>query len=251
MAVTELYVVQIHQAIWRFTSSHLDVMYQNELFKSVTISRDSSIEQSSDPLRGNTSFSVMAGTKLAELALNPPLNVAPKMTILRSENGIEYLTVFAGRMMAGKWDDGFVSVELEPLHTELQVTGLNETVTHLCRYSLGSRKCGRQLSAVTARVKSIQGDVITLESPLPASSSYSFGRLQHEQSFYYIDTQLNQTQLKLLHLPEFKVRAGVSIVEGCDRTLQTCHSRFNNAINFGGAVNLPLKNPYTGDPIDR
>ncbi|PKF48852.1 phage BR0599 family protein [Enterovibrio nigricans] len=249
MAVTELYEIQIHRDLWRFTSAQRDTRYQGELYQNVPISRDSAIEQSSDPLKCETSFSVRSGNKLAELALNPPLNVAPKVTIKRTENGQNYLTVFSGRLVAGKWDDGWVTVELEPVHTELQVTGLNETIPPLCRYSLGSRKCGRVLYPTQVNVMTVVGDVVTIDRALP--SNYRFGRLEEGYNHYFIESQLSGTQFRLLHIPGFKPGAKVSLVEGCDRTIYTCVERFQNGPNFGGALNLPTKNPYVGDPIDR
>ena len=37
--------------------------------------------------------------------------------------------------------------------------------------------------------------------------------------------------------------AWVQLVPGCDRTADTCRTKFNNFVNFGGFVNIPLRNP--------
>ncbi|MDX1301181.1 phage BR0599 family protein [Photobacterium sp.] len=249
MATIELYQIEIQADVWRFTSSQSDVLYKGFNWQSHAIERGASIEQSDDPLRADTSFEVSAGSTLANIALNPPLNVAPKITILRSEDGLTFYTVFAGRLMAGVWNDGFVSVELEAVHTELQITGLTETVTPHCRYSLGSRKCGHTESPRTVTVAAVNGNLVTLNESL--SLEYHYGRLKQGHNHHYIDTQPSSKTLRLLHPATFTPGEQVEVTRGCDRTLATCHSRFNNAINFGGAVNLPTKNPYIGDPIDR
>lgn len=249
MAVIELYKTEVHNEVWRYTSHQNDVLYDGMNWSAHAIERGNGIEQSDNPLRADTAFEVAAGSDLANLALNPPLNVAPKITILRSEDGRQFYTVFAGRIMAGVWNDGFVSVELEAVHTELQITGLTETVTPQCRYSLGSRKCGHIESARTVTVTAVDGNLVTLTESLPLE--YNYGRLKHGHNHHYIDTQPNVKTLRLLHPATFTAGDQVEVNRGCDRTLATCHSRFNNAINFGGAVNLPTKNPYIGDPIDR
>ncbi|MGF1727218.1 phage BR0599 family protein [Photobacterium nomapromontoriensis] len=249
MAVIELYKIEIHHEVWYFTSHQQDVMVNGIHWRAHVIERDASIEQSDDPLRADTSFEVAAGSELADLALNPPLNIAPRVTILRSEDGSTFYTVFAGRLMAGVWNEGFVTLELEAVHTELQVTGLNETITPLCRYALGCRKCGVTESPRAITIKSASGTRLTLTEPV--ALEYGFGYLKQGGNTHFIDSQPDGVTLKLLHSAHFNPADKAVIVRGCDRSLATCHRRFNNAINFGGAANLPTKNPYVGDPIDR
>ncbi|ELR65837.1 hypothetical protein C942_00924 [Photobacterium marinum] len=250
MVVIELYQIELHDEVWRFTSNQSDVLANGYHWQSHMIARDASIEQSDDPLRADTSFEVAAGSELANLALNPPLNVAPRVTILRSEDGGRvFYTVFAGRLMAGVWNDGFVTVELEAVHTELQVTGLTETITPQCRYSLGSRKCGVLEKPRVVIIERVEGSRVSLVYPVP--EEYAFGYLKQGQNFHFIDRQPDSLTLVLLHPALLAEGERAEITRGCDRTLTTCHRRFNNAVNFGGAVNLPTKNPYVGDPIDR
>ncbi|WP_299022481.1 phage BR0599 family protein [uncultured Photobacterium sp.] len=247
--VIELYQIELRDEVWRFTSNQRDVLANGYNWRTHVIARDASIEQSDDPLRADTSFEVAAGSELANLALNPPLNIAPRVTILRSEDGRTFHTVFAGRLMAGVWNDGFVTVELEAVHTELQVTGLNETVTPQCRYELGCRKCGIKESPREVKIRAAEGNRVTLAYPVP--KEYAFGYLQQGGNCHFIDQQPDSLTLVLLHPTKLAVGETAEITRGCDGTLETCHRRFNNAINHGGAVNLPTKNPYVGDPIDR
>ncbi|WP_087022386.1 phage BR0599 family protein [Thaumasiovibrio subtropicus] len=246
--VVELYRVQIGNEEWLFTSAQADVVYQGRRWATQPIERSGNIEQSDDPLKVETSFDVAAGSELADIALNPPLNIAPKLTILRSE-GLGYETVFTGRIMAGVWNEGWVKVEVAPVQTELQVTGLVEVVSPQCRYTPGSRKCGLTLQGTNVSVKQCKGALVTFNESLPLH--YQFGYLRQGQNHYFIDQQTAKNQVSLLHPALIAVGSTLQIVQGCDRTLQCCAERFNNAANFGGAANLPTKNPYVGDPIDR
>ncbi|KLV09566.1 hypothetical protein ABT56_00305 [Photobacterium aquae] len=248
--VLELYQIELRDEVWRYTSCQRDVLANGYHWQSHVIDRDASIEQSDDPLRADTEFRVEAGSELANLALNPPLNTAPKVTIYRSEDGGRTVyAVFAGRLMAGVWDEGFVTVELEAVHTELQVTGLNETIAPQCRYELGSRKCGVREVARDITIQAVDGCQVVISEPVPVE--YAFGYLKQGGTYYFIDQQPDGVTLVLLHPARLAVGTAAQITRGCDRSLATCFRRFNNAFNFGGAVNLPTKNPYVGDPIDR
>ena len=41
----------------------------------------------------------------------------------------------------------------------------------------------------------------------------------------------------------------IRIYPGCDRTKETCQSKFNNLNNYGGFPFIPLKNPFGGSSI--
>ena len=41
----------------------------------------------------------------------------------------------------------------------------------------------------------------------------------------------------------------VTLYPGCDRTKETCISKFNNLSNFGGFPYIPVKNPFGGSSI--
>nr|WP_086937500.1 phage BR0599 family protein [Thaumasiovibrio occultus] len=248
MTVTELYQVSVFDDVWRFTSAQQDCQVDGLQWLSQPIHRSATIEQSSDPLKVDTNFEVAAGCELAALVLNPPLNIAPTLTIRRREI-TGWRTVFTGRIVAGVWNEGWVKVELEPVQTQMQVTGLVEVVSPLCRYDLGSRKCGVTVQPYINAIAAISGNQITLDLPVPLQFQYGYLRVNNENHF--IESQVSSTALVLLHHAALDVGARIELIQGCDRTMPCCAERFNNILNFGGAAHLPTKNPYTGDPIDR
>ena len=54
-------------------------------------------------------------------------------------------------------------------------------------------------------------------------------------------------QLRLSTPVELSRGDRISVLAGCDRTWQICHSKFDNIINFGGFPYLPLANPYIAE----
>lgn len=244
----ELFFLESTSNVWRYTSSQDDLDYQNATWLSQKIDHDQSIEQSDNPLKTTTGFKVASGEPLANLILNTSPNESIKIKIHRFEQG-KYVVVFSGRIVGGTYNDGWVNVELVPIYTDMQATGLSEGVTRQCRYELGSRKCAVQGSRTSVTVAKVSGRSIRVVETLPLH--FQYGVLDDGTRKYFIDGQLSDHELVLLHAHSVTVGQKVTIFQGCDGTMNTCQSVFNNALNFGGAEHIPVKNPYVGDPINR
>ena len=54
-------------------------------------------------------------------------------------------------------------------------------------------------------------------------------------------------QIRISVPVELSVGDEISVLAGCDRTWQTCYSKFNNIVNFGGFPFLPLEDPYVAE----
>ncbi|WP_135456748.1 phage BR0599 family protein [Vibrio echinoideorum] len=244
----ELFFFDSASNVWRYTSSQDDITYKNATWVSQKIDHDQSIEQSNNPLKTTTGFKVAAGEVLANLILNLPPNQSMKIKIHRFEQG-KYVVVFSGRVVGGTYNDGWITVELVPIYTDLQATGLNEGMTRQCRYALGSRKCGAQITRTKVIAKAINGRKIQFVEKLPMQ--FQYGVLDDGERQYFIDGQPSESEIVLLHAHSIKSGQSVDLIKGCDGTMNTCQKVFNNALNFGGAEHIPVKNPYVGDPINR
>lgn len=249
MRVIDLYWITVGDSQHYYTSSQTNIKHDGHTWISQGIDHTGAIEQTSDPLKMSTSFDVAAGSAIASIALNPPLNTPVKLRILRLEGDDPVKTIFTGRIISGNYESGWVSVELEPLYSELNTNGLCESVTRQCRYALGSRKCGVALDVNKATVQASSGTIITLGRALPLD--YQYGSLEYQGEAHAIDAQPNDVTIALLHGTVIPPGAEVRLIKGCDGTMSCCKTRFNNALNFGGAEHIPTTNPYTGDPINR
>jgi uncharacterized phage protein (TIGR02218 family) len=73
------------------------------------------------------------------------------------------------------------------------------------------------------------------------------------------DTNVTERRFILLHVGQdlqldsaligIASGATVKIYPGCDRTLQTCHDKFSNNLNYGGVPWVPLNNPFGTNPV--
>lgn len=128
-----------------------------------------------------------------------------------------------------------------------------------CRATLGDRACRVDLAPLThrARVVAIAGRAVTLEpgtAPGTASGAMAFGEL------LWLDgaacglaspvVAQDGAVLMLAEMPPAPpaLPARVRLVEGCDKQLATCRTRFANAINFRGEAHLPGNDLLTRYP---
>lgn len=127
-----------------------------------------------------------------------------------------------------------------------------------CRAELGDVRCRVALAARTAvaRIVSVTGASVTLDRAEPVANGWGWGRLR------WLDGRnggLTQavlasagTTLTLAAPPRFAVMPGTraELVEGCDKSFETCRTRFANAVNFRGEPHLPgldLLTRYPGE----
>ena len=62
-----------------------------------------------------------------------------------------------------------------------------------------------------------------------------------------MDTPGSYTAILMVPSQGLEVGSPVTISAGCDRSIQTCYSRFNNSPNYGGFPFIPTLNPFATD----
>ena len=142
-------------------------------------------------------------------------------------------------------EDGFTA-ELAGASAALARPVVEETSAE-CRAELGDRRCRVALAGRRrfARVTGVAGRVLTLDAAEPVAGGCAGGLLRW---FGGANGGLEQAiagsagaMVTLRTVPAFAVVAGalVEMVEGCDKSLATCATRFGNAANFRGEPHLP------------
>lgn len=123
-----------------------------------------------------------------------------------------------------------------------------------CRAQFCDAACGlnRQRFTHHATVASVDGADVLFSAPL--AGTFAFGQLR------WLDgpncglrgeiLASTAEAAQLAASPPFRVAAGarVELVEGCDKTIATCATRFGNAINFRGEPHLPGNDLLTRYP---
>jgi uncharacterized phage protein (TIGR02218 family) len=93
----------------------------------------------------------------------------------------------------------------------------------------------------------VVGDVYTVDGLTAKGAGWAIaGVLVNPTStdFRLIIAQTNDQVTVLMPFPTSLVGQTLSVLAGCDHTLPTCKTKFNNVINYGGFMFVPHKNPF-------
>lgn len=128
---------------------------------------------------------------------------------------------------------------------------VGERTSTTCRYKLGESRCGVNVAAFTrtgsvTAITNRQRFTVNL-SPTAADDYYKNGLITWTSGpntglkMETVGNTGNQIVLFAPMITNVAVGHNFSIVAGDDKTLSTCHAKFNNAINFGGEPDMPTR----------
>ncbi len=167
----------------------------------------------------------------------------------------------AGKRILAVGELGAVSYSSEAFETEL--LGLTRQLDRpvvpqtspSCRASFCDAACGLNILRFrhVRTVATSDNENITLDSPV-ATDMLSYGKLRWmdgANTGQAADIIANSASVvTLVRFPHFAVGTGarIALTEGCDKRLETCATRFGNAINFRGEPHLPGNDLLTRYP---
>jgi len=139
--------------------------------------------------------------------------------------------------------DGF-SAELHGASSKLAKPVCPRTSPE-CRAALGDKQCRVDLAGRTARAKVVSANANILQLDSPVEDRFLFGRVRYLSGdncgLASIVLGANGSEISVRDRPGAEVTPGtiVELREGCDKRLETCVTRFQNAANFRGEPHLP------------
>lgn len=152
-----------------------------------------------------------------------------------------------GTIGAVQLGEGGFSAELRGIGASLDRPVAEETSPD-CRATLGDRRCRVAMAGRRrfARVTGWDGAVmLTLDTAEPSANAYGQGRLVWfggaNAGLETVIARSDGKEIWLSAAPSFAIegRPLIELVEGCDKRLDTCLSRFGNVVNFRGEPFLP------------
>ena len=157
----------------------------------------------------------------------------------------EALVIGSGTIGAVETADGSFTAELRGVTAALDLPA-NEVTSPSCRAALGDARCRVAMAGRRrfARVTAAADAMLMLDGEEPSANAYGGGVLHW---FSGANSGLRSaiagseaTTVTLRMPPRFDgAGALVELVEGCDKQLSTCATRFGNAVNFRGEPYLP------------
>lgn len=255
---TLLYEFSIGENFWRYASGENNVALGDNTYLPISIS-DSGIVQSGDVTNDDLTISMPANTDFAKLFVGTPPSSSLYLTVRQKDLGDdEAPIIWVGRVLSCKRVSQVgVEVTCKLLTGSLNRTGLRLCFSRNCPHALYDLNCRVDPNdfAVTVEVESLAGASVTSTALDTFDDQYFAGGflelnlLPGVLERRAIETHVGAT-ISILGTSEgLKVGDFIVVYPGCDRTIVTCDTKFNNMPNYGGFPHLPGKSPFGGNPI--
>lgn len=240
----------------RSTSAEVDVEYDSQTWVSDVLSR-SDFEESPELARAPIRITTRRTHPVAELfRVSPPTDVIA-LTIFRlhrDDSPAQAVVAWIGRVLNCEFSGAQATLNCEPVSTSARRTGLRRLYQKNCPHVLYGPGCtvDRADHAITTTVTGISGKVITLAELL--DRPYAGGYVEFQLESDVVEKRFIQSADGLdltLALPfaDLEESDTVTVYPGCDHTIETCDTVYDNRPNYGGMPHIPTKNPFGGDPV--
>jgi uncharacterized phage protein (TIGR02218 family) len=234
-----------------FTDYTEDVTYQSQLYKARSGFQPSSVQMKNDFSVDNMDIDgILESTEITEEEIQAGLYDYAELEV--------HLVNYADLSMSGMLvKRGWIGeVRLTRGQFVAEVRGLAQKLsqnigrlyTPTCDATLGDARCGVNLLALTgtsAVASVISNAVFTTTSPTTSNTYFKGGvltwtsGLNDGKSMEVKEFIVNDVELVLPMGNSITIGDTFTVVAGCDKTRDTCLTKFNNLVNFRGFPDLP------------
>lgn len=265
MRIPELYRFDDGTESWTWTSADEPITYNDEIYEPHPIGRGE-FEQSSDVNRANVSLRVPRTNPVGQRNLQRGADLVTSLTIFRVDDVVS--VYWKGRIAATKLSGSEIAIECESVLTSSRRMGLRARYQRNCRHALYHRGCGldREDWAMTAFCTSADGSAITVPDAATQPTGWYLGGMAQLGDVIRFIVGHSGAELTLMRPFDDLAAAianggygnnygnhyggvAVTIYPGCDRTKETCHTKFDNVMAHGGFSWIPIRNPFDGSAI--
>lgn len=253
----EIYRFNRDYQAWRYTSADREITVDSQIYQPRAISR-SGIEDAEDMQRNNLTITAPRDLEVADLFRIAP----PTMTVLCTisefhENDSDVVVIWTGRIVDVDFRGLNAVITLEPVYTAMRRNGLRRNYQRQCPHALygGGCRVNREAFRVDGVAEAITAATVQVTAASGQPDGYfAGGFIEYEVATGIYERRfiLDHTGalLKLSNRPVgLENSQNVRVYPGCDHTIDTCASKFNNAVNYGGMPYFTQKNPFSGDPV--
>jgi len=256
-----LYEFNTSGGTFRYTNLSKDVSILSETWLAKPISH-SDVKQSDDASKNSVKIEtpVEEGT-ISDLFLGWFPDQIVTMSIRRGHVGeTETLVYWKGRVSSHKLKESVLELNCESMFTSMKKSGARARYQRTCRHALYGRGCNvdKSLFAVAGSVDNMEGNTLNaVGAELQASGWFTGGIIEFPDGSYRSIVSHSGSAITLnrpiRYLSDNLIpgtnTVDVTLYPGCDRTIATCHNKFNNLLNQGGFKWIPSNNPMGGSSI--
>jgi len=219
------------------------------------------VVQSGDPRRVDLSITFPLSDPFARRYLGPRGSTVTTLTIFRGHEQVpdEVVAHWKGRIVSARVEGLRITLQAESLFTSMRRQGVRAKYQRLCRHVLYAGGCRLDIEnfLLVATATARTGAQITVpEAANQPDGWYRGGVLRHAGLPGFIIGHVGTTITLAGRMPDMEAAiddpettASVEIAPGCDLRRDTCASRFDNLLNFGGFPDIPGRNPFGGSSI--
>lgn len=246
----ELFEFLAGDVYYRYHNGQTNLLHNGFEWLPTQIKRGrSSVNQ--DKLRNSSKISVDIKNPFAASFIGQSIEADVRVKVYQVHLGASgERVVWTGRITKATANEKTVEFECQSSLSILAREGLRAKFERGCRHQLYSTGCGLSRAAHELIVEGVQesGAQISANAfSTQADGWWTGGVLQNaagEKRLVIAHTG----NIITLSRPFVATANGgtVTVAPGCDKTLPTCQSKFNNDDNFGGLWHMPTKNPFEG-----
>lgn len=257
----ELYRFVEGTTIHTYTSADEPEMYGSETYECLAMGRDE-IANKTQLSKATVNVTVPINSVIAQRWLATTLETNVTLTIFLANDAGTFVS-WKGRLQSVKPDGPSCKLAFESIFTSLRRPGLRLSYQRTCPYVLYGQGCNRNnenpqsARAVAGNVIAVAGQVVTVDSANSQPDGFFTGGLivapDGSQRFITRHFGQNLTIIRFSQSidDEFALSGAfaTTIYPGCDRSIQTCHDKFDNEANNGAFYYIPLINPFANTSI--
>lgn len=238
--------------LYRYTSADADVNFESNDWTATPIQR-SAVEATREMNRNNLTLTVPRNFEIADLfRVSPPSDVILLTVYRYHRDDANKVVLWMGRVLNCEWGDGLARLTCEPVATSMRRPGLRRLYQKQCPHVLYACGVDRTAFDHATTVSAISGSTLTVASL--GAHPYAGGFVEWTPSAGAVERRFirsfSGTDLVLSRpFDGLAVSDDVTVYPGCDHTMATCDTVFNNLPNYGGFPFVPTKNPFGGNPV--
>ncbi|CAM0070814.1 tail assembly protein [Vibrio phage K251 g3] len=227
-----------------------------DTYESLTITH-SELTHTSEKNKSKVTFEIAYNDRfVSDLTdwTNDSVNMINVSQVHLSDASETIVLMWSGRLLERKRINLKYQLTAEPLTTTLDRSGLRAKYTRVCRHTLYKEGCNvnRDTHKVDSVVKSVAVNILRVNGISSRPSGYFTGgfiQIKGSKIGRYIVAHAGDTLTVSSAFNDLSNGDLVEIYPGCDHVRNTCKSKFNNILNYGGFPYIPPKNPFGGSSI--
>lgn len=263
----EFYEFTRSSKAWRYTSGDNPVTFLGSDYMPIPISR-SSVVESQDIGKSPVTIDTTRSNDFVQEYISAPPNVTVNLIIRRyhssdpdiivtdtpTESDIDI--VWMGRVLNVSFKDDSAKIRCESIFTSFKRSTLRRAYQTACTHAVYGTSCGvdRQLHVLSVPVDTVNGKAVSAAGFASEADGHFTGGFVEA----VIDSAIDRRQI-ISHVGStitlgsaIKGLASgivISAFPGCDRSPNTCNTKFSNLPNHGGFPYIPEKNPFDSQSI--